>query len=234
MKVAIEWLASLFLALCVGTVLSLAVIGGMLWWKGVFRDERWLAMLAALHGIQPVSVAHAASGEPINDEQPSYDEILDRRLKASLDLELRETSIDKTLGELRNLETQIRTEREWLDRWKLSFDQRLATLETKATEESLLQLQRTMESMNPKQAKDQILRMLEASSTRAEDDPLRDVVTILKTMPADKQRKIIGEFKLEEEQQRLAEILRQIRLGTPDSDLLRDTRNQLQQQPTQR
>jgi hypothetical protein len=110
----------------------------------------------------------------------------------------------------------------------------LATLETKATEESLLQLQRTMESMNPKQAKDQIMRMLEASPTRPEDDPLRDVVTILKTMPADKQRKIIGEFKLEDEQERLAEILRQIRLGTPDSDLLRDTRNQLQQQPIQR
>jgi len=45
---------------------------------------------------------------------------------------------------------------------------------------------------------------------------------------------IIGEFKLENEQERLAEILRQIRLGTPDSDLLRDTRNQLQQQPIQR
>jgi hypothetical protein len=233
MKIALEWLASLFLALCVGTVLSLAVIGGMLWWKGVFQDERWLAMLAALHGIQPAAVV-APQPDPVDDEQPSYEQITEQRLAASLDLELRETSIDKTLGELRNLETQIRTEREWLDRWKLSFDQRLATLETKATEESLLQLQRTMESMNPKQAKDQIMRMLEASSTRAEDDPLRDVVTILKTMPADKQRKIIGEFKLEDEQERLAEILRQIRLGTPDSDLLRDTRNQLQQQPTQR
>jgi hypothetical protein len=192
-----------------------------------------MAMLAALHGIQPAAAAHAPS-DPASEEQPSYEQILENRLKASLDLELRETSIDKTLGELRNLETQIRTEREWLDRWKLSFDQRLATLETKATEESLLQLQRTMESMNPKQAKDQIMRMLEASPTRPEDDPLRDVVTILKTMPADKQRKIIGEFKLDDEQERLAEILRQIRLGTPDSDLLRDTRNQLQQQPTQR
>jgi hypothetical protein len=233
MKVAFEWLASLFVALCVGTVLSLAVIGGMLWWKGVFQDERWLGMLAALHGIQPAAVV-APQPDPVDDEQPSYEQITEQRLQASLDLELRETSIDKTLGELRNLETQIRTEREWLDRWKLSFDQRLATLETKATEESLLQLQRTMESMNPKQAKDQIMRMLEASPTRPEDDPLRDVVTILKTMPADKQRKIIGEFKLEDEQERLAEILRQIRLGTPDSDLLRDTRNQLQQQPTQR
>ncbi|MCU0876784.1 MAG: hypothetical protein MUF06_03210 [Pirellulaceae bacterium] len=233
MKVALEWLASLFLALCVGTVLSLTVIGGMLWWKGVFQDERWLAMLAALHGIQPAAVVEPQP-DPVDDEQPSYEQIAEQRLAASLDLELRETSIDKTLGELRNLETQIRTEREWLDRWKLSFDQRLATLETKATEESLLQLQRTMESMNPKQAKDQIMRMLEASPTRPEDDPLRDVVTILKTMPADKQRKIIGEFKLEDEQERLAEILRQIRLGTPDSDLLRDTRNQLQQQPIQR
>jgi hypothetical protein len=83
--------------------------------------------------------------------------------------------------------------------------------------------------MSPKQAKDQILKMLDEPSTVA-DDPMQDVVTVLKSMADDKRKKLLGEFKTPEEADRLAEILREVRLGLPDSDVIRDTRNQLQQQ----
>jgi hypothetical protein len=59
---------------------------------------------------------------------------------------------------------------------------------------------------------------------------MRDVVTILKSIPLDKLRKLMTEFKTEDEKEKLAEILRQVRLGKPDVDLIRDTRNQLQEQ----
>jgi len=212
----------------VGTFLSLAVLVGMLWWKGALSDDRWLGMLAALQGIEPVKAA-ATSGDPAGDERPSLAQIMDKRLGASLDLELRETAIDKSLGDLRILESQIKTENERLDKWKLSFDMRLAKLESQTTDEALLQLQRMLEVMNPKQAKDQILRMLK-DTPNTDDDPMRDVVTILKTMPSDKQKKILAEFKLEPEEQQLAEVLRQVRLGSPDADLIRDTRRELQSQ----
>ncbi|MEX2176806.1 MAG: hypothetical protein WD872_20735 [Pirellulaceae bacterium] len=230
MKGALNWLATLVVAFCIGTVISLAVLLGMLWWKGALTDQRLLEMVAALQGIPTTNVSLSGSVDPAADEQPSLEQILERRLAASLDLNLRETAIDKSLGDLRNLEAQFRTERERLDRWKQSFDQRLASLETQTTVEALQQLQRTIESMNPKQAKDQILMMLKETSTGPDDEPMRDVVTILKTMPSDKQRKIIGEFKTEEEKEQLAAILHEIRLGMPDADLIRDTRNQLQQQ----
>jgi hypothetical protein len=230
MKAAASWLATLFVAFSIGTVVSLAVLVGTLWWKGALTDDRLLGMLAVLQGIETPARTAAAAGDPAADEQPSLDQIMQRRLAASLDLDLRETAIDKALGELRNLETQIVTENRRLDLWKLSFDKRLETLESQSTDEALLQLQRTIEAMNPKQAKDQILKMLAETPTKADDDPMRDVVTILKTMPIDKQRKIVGEFKSEPDAEKLAEILRQIRLGSPDADLIRDTRNELQQQ----
>jgi hypothetical protein len=212
----------------VGTVISLAVLVGMLWWKGTLTDDRWLGMLAALQGIEPTKTA-AAAEDPAADEQPSLVQLMEKRLGASLDLELRETAIDKSLGDLRLLESQIKTENERLDKWKQSFDIRLAKLESQTTDEALLQLQRMLEVMSPRQAKDQILRMLkEASNT--DDDPMRDVVTILKTMPSDKQKKILAEFKLEPEEEKLAEVLRQVRLGSPDADLIRNTRQELQQQ----
>jgi hypothetical protein len=228
MKAAANWLGTLFVALCVGTVISLAVLVGMLWWKGALTDDRWLGMLAALQGIEQAKTATTAE-DPAADEQPSLTQLMEKRLGASLDLELRETAIDKSLGDLRLLESQIKTENERLDKWKQSFDIRLAKLESQTTDEALLQLQRMLEVMSPRQAKDQILRMLKETSN-TDDDPMRDVVTILKTMPSDKQKKILAEFKLEPEEEQLAEVLRQVRLGSPDADLIRNTRQELQQQ----
>src|SRR5262245_37845042 len=117
MKAAIEWLGTLFVALCVGTFLSLAVLLGMLWWKGALTDDRWLGMLAALQGIEYVPVSTTRT-DPAAEEQPSLDQLMERRVTASLDLELRETAIDKSLGDLRLLESQIKTENDRLDKWK--------------------------------------------------------------------------------------------------------------------
>ena len=230
MKAALGWLGSLLVAFSVGTVISLAIILAMLWWKGALADERLLGMLAALQGIKPAPPAQAAVALDSEAEQPSLDQIRQVRLGASLDLDLRESAIDKSLGDLRTLETQIRAESKRLDQWKTSFDQRVTELQTAATNAALLELQRTLEAIAPKQAKDQIMTMLKDPTTAA-DKPMDDIVTIMKAMPLDKRRKILAAFTTEDEIKTLAKILREIRRGTPDTDLLRDTRSQLQQQP---
>jgi hypothetical protein len=229
MKAILSWLTTLVVALSIGTAISLVIVLGMLWWKGAFGDERLLAMLAALQGIKALPPAQAKNGLDKDAEQPSLDQIMQTRLRAALDLDLRENAIDKSLGDLRTLELQIRTESKRLDLWKQDFDARLAKLETAATDAALLELQRTLEAMQPKQAKEQILKMLEEPVTTT-DKPMQDIVTIMKAMPTDKRKKLLGEFKTPLEIEKLADVLRVIRRGTPDTDLLRDTRNQLQQQ----
>jgi hypothetical protein len=229
MKRILSWLGSLFVAFALGTTISLIVLVAMLFWKGALTDDRLLGMIAALQGIQPLRATSADESNTVAAEQPSLDQIMQSRLRASLDLDLRESAIDKSLGDLRTVESQIKTERERLDLWKLDFDQRLAKLETAATDAALLEVQRALEVMSPKQAKDQILKMLDEPGA-AEDDPMQDVVTVLKSMADDKRKKLLGEFKTPEEAEKLAEILREIRLGLPDSEIIRDTRNQLQQQ----
>jgi hypothetical protein len=229
MKRIFSWLGSLLVAFAIGTTISLLVLIGMLWWKGALGDDRLLGMIAALQGIKQLPTAAGEGADPAAAEQPSLDQIMQSRLRASLDLDLRESAIDKSLGDLRTVETQIKTERERLDLWKLDFDQRLAKLETAATDAALLEVQRALEVMSPKQAKDQILKMLDEPSTNA-DDPMQDVVTVIKSMADDKRKKLLGEFKTPEESEMLAKILHEIRLGLPDSEIIRDTRNQLQQQ----
>ncbi|HEX5106730.1 MAG TPA: hypothetical protein VFV87_23075 [Pirellulaceae bacterium] len=228
MKTLFNWLGTLLVAFSIGTVLSLAVLLGMLWWKGALTDDRLVGMIAALQGIKPVPPA-SSTPNAAEAEQPSLDQIMQGRLRASLDLDLRESAIDKSLGDLRAVETQIKAERERLDLWKVDFDARLAKLENAATDAAILEVQRTLESMQPKQAKDQILKMLDEPATNI-DDPMRDVVTVLKSMADDKRKKLLAEFKTPEEAERLAEIIREVRLGLPDSEVIRDTRNQLQQQ----
>ena len=229
MKSALHWAGNLLVAISIGTLISLVILLAMLWWKGALTDERILGMLAELRGIQPTPAAPKLGQLDPDAEQPSIQQLLQARLQASLDFDLRESAIDKGLGDLRALETSIRTERSRLDGWKDDFDKRLATLETAATNAALQEVQQTLQAIAPKQAKDQLMKMLKDPVT-ADDNPMQDVVTVLKAMPLDKRKKIIAEFKTEQEIETLAEILRSIRLGTPDSELLRETRSQLQQQ----
>jgi hypothetical protein len=228
MKALTTWLGAVFVAFCIGTVISLVVIAGMMWWKGALTDERLYAMLAALQGIKappPPKLTALDTGA----EQPSYDQILNARLRASLDLDLRESAIDKSLGDLRTIETSLKSESLRLDSWKQSFDKRLADLQSAATETSLREVQQTLEAIAPKQSKDQVMKMLAEPKT-ANNDPMEDVVRILKAMPLDKRKKILAEFKTPEEIEKLHEILRVIRIGGSDTELLQETRKQLQQQ----
>jgi hypothetical protein len=228
MKALMEWLGALLVAFCIGTVISLVVVGGMLWWKGVLNDERMYGMLVALQGIKAPPPPQLTALDT-HAEQPSYDQILSARLRASLDLDLRENAIDKSLGDLRTIEKSLQSESLRLDNWKRSFDERLAVLQNAASTESIRELQQTLEAIPAKQSKDQLIKMLSDPKT-ATNDPMEDVVRILKAMPLDKRKKILQEFKTPEEVEKLHEIMRVIRLGGSDTDLLQETRKQLQQQ----
>ena len=73
------------------------------------------------------------------------------------------------------------------------------------------------------------MKMLAESKT-AGNDPMEDVVRILKAVQLDKRKKILAEFKTPEEIEKFHEILRNIRIGGSDTELLQETRKQLQQQ----
>lgn len=227
MKAAMNLLGALAVAISIGTTITLVVILAMLWWKGALGDERLLDMLAALQGIKPPPPEMSKALDP-TAEQPALDQLVLSRVRASLDLDLRESAIDKSLGELRTMEKSLESENVRLDLWKKSFDERLADLQKATTDAALLEVQRTLEVIPVKQSKEQIMKMLEEPRT-LDDDPREDVVRILKAMPLDKRKKILGEFKEGKEVEVLHEILRDVRLGGSDSELLRDTRSRLQQ-----
>ncbi len=221
---------------CAATVVAQVAAVAVLSSQGVLTKPRLMQCLAALYGVNlhELEQKTADANKPPSNEQSPFAEVIKQRALASRDLDLRETAVDKALVDVRALTAQLKTERERYDQLKQQFDARLAQLEQVFTDTSLQEVQRTLEVIQPKQAKDQILRMLDEAGTEEQERVSRDVVTILKQMPLDKRKKILGEFKSEEEAEKLHDILKQIREGVPDTTLVRETRAQLAQfSPTQ-
>lgn len=220
-------------AACVATVLFQVVLLAVLWSKGVFADDRWMQMMAALHGVKTDKSAADADGKAGKEnlsEQPSLDDLARKRIATSLDFDLRESTLDKSLRDLRSIETQVKGDQRWLDQWKESIVGMIDSALSKKLDESLLEVQRTLESLPPKQAKEQILKMLDNNNKIEREQTLRDTVKMLKAMASEKQKKILSEFKSPTESDTLAEILREIRMGTPEVDELRSSKAKLEQQ----
>ncbi len=227
MKNIVGMLTQLMLYSCVATVIAAAVGVAMLFQKGAFSDDRVLHMWAALHGIS-VPGESVSVGEPASQDMPSYEEILNRRALAALDLDLRENTLDKSLREMRVIEATVRTEQDRFDKLVQSFDGEIKRLEANATDAAVLETQVTLEALPPKQAKQQLLKLLEEPPSPGIENPMEAVVSLVKAMPIDKRKKILSEFKSPEEEGKLGEILREFLRGSPDVPLLREAREELQ------
>jgi hypothetical protein len=223
-KKVISIIATAAVYFCVATVLAQAIAFSTLWFKGALDEDRIYRVLAALHGVDIISL-HAemlAKEQQPKLEQVSYESVVKGRTLNSLDLDLRESAIDKGLLDLVNLQNSLLEDKELFDDVKKSYDLRLATLAKKEQDESLQQLQRTLEAIMPRQAKEQIVMMLD-------DNAMDDVVLIMKNMPTDKRKKIIAEFKQGEDVEILHRILTEIRKGEPLASEIQESRDKLQQ-----
>lgn len=229
MKRLLKMLAGAVVYFCVATVLAQVVGATYVYSRVGFNQDKLYRVLAVIENVDldAIRAKHEAAHKPGHSEQVSHDDVVRARLLKDLHLDLRETAIDKALGELRVLEGKLKTERERYDELTKGFDERLAELKQGASDVSLQEVQRTLEAIGPKQAKDQILRMLAEEQEDDARQAMTDVVTILKAMPLDRRKKILAEFKTADDSEKLREILREIRLGEPEVSLIRGTREKM-------
>lgn len=214
----------------IATVLSLAIVVGLFLMKHGFSRDEAFEVLTVLYKIDTEAIEEKYAGLALQptSEQVSFEEVVHARLEANLDLDLRQQALDLALRDLRGLQSDVLTRQARLDQQSNAFDQRLAELEETFEQQAILELEQTLQAIQPRQAKEQLLLMLDDSVLPREDSMLV-VVAVLKAMPLDKRKRILEEFKSEEEQQRLRDILRQIRLGEPDMSVIRQTRVQIEE-----
>jgi hypothetical protein len=196
-------------------VAQAAVIAFVIATNALSRDQMY-EMLAVAYEVDLEEIKRKQDEQAVQPsaEQVSLEAIAQRKAISSLDHDMREQALKNGIDNLRRMQNLHAVERERYDNLKKAFDARLEQLHKDVDQNSIVEVQQTLENIQPKQAKEQLLLMLE------KPDSMSDVVAIIKAMPMDNRKKILGEFKTPEEAEQLAEILRHIRMGEPEKPVI--------------
>ncbi|MGE0606127.1 MAG: hypothetical protein AB7O62_03300 [Pirellulales bacterium] len=220
---------TLIACFCVATVLAAGGMLGWLWSQGKLDGDsaEQVAMVLSGRDLAELAAASAAPTEPVAQAvptPPTLEDMAAARAARLRDLELREQSLRHGLDQLDFERSRFKNERGRFEWVKEDFENKLDAKEkdlASASQENELQV---WENMRPKAAKDQAM-------LRIEDKKIDEVVALLSRMTNAKRKKIIDEFKTEEEKKALAEILELIRTGGLDADLVDQTRDKVEQAP---
>jgi len=155
-------------------------------------------------------------------EQVSYPEILERRALEFRDLERREQAIQDAIEQLRFDRRKLAKEQKRYEQIRKTFDAELTKMRGGALAEGLDEVRRILESIKPDEAKAQLLQMFE-------DNQLDTVVLLLRDMPDRKRSRIIGEFKTQQEQKKINEVLERLLDGVPDGEVAEAAQERMDQ-----
>jgi hypothetical protein len=207
--------ASLLVYVLAATCIAAVLIAGYVWSQWKLDNDKVGRAVAVLRGIEPAAekpeqAAEKGKEEEKPQEQPTYEEILQRRALAARDLELKQQSLESEVDELKLQTRKIAQEREEETARESRFAMELKKLREGAKADGREVVLRTLASIKPAQAKQQLFDMLE-------NNELDEVVLLLSSLAESKRAKIIAEFKTPDENKKLAEVLRRIRDGAPQN-----------------
>ena len=193
---------------CVATVLAAALVMGYALATGAIGPRQLEQMLAVIHGVDmnPGATAIQEADRESRQEQPSLDAIAEARAVKTRDLELREKILHDALSELKKLQLALEQEKDRFEQFRISFRAQLDEEANAEEQQGLREFQSLVESMKAKQAKEQLLLKHKAGK-------LDLVVEVLRGMEETKRAKLIAEFKTDEENLVLSEVLEKIRVS---------------------
>ena len=204
-------LGSLIAYLCVGTVIAVLIIIGYAVSKGFLDKEKLNDMLLIARGATLSSVADKAAAVPAQAVQMlSVEERDQRSTTFTRHLELREQAVQNALEQISSEREKLLKDRQTFDLLVAAFRKEKETVENSQEAKGQEDARAILENIKPKLAKDLILKMIAA-------DEKDEVVAILSGMPIGKQTKIVQEFKTDEEQRKLDDILRRVRQGNNEA-----------------
>jgi len=206
-------LSTLLVYFCAATLVALVVILGYVCSAWQINQDKLLRIVAIARGAEPAQPPPKPTDEDkVGPEQVSYQQVLDRRALKVRDLELREQSLANALDELKSQQLLLAKSRQEEEHRAKQFETQLAALKEGAQTTGREVVRRTLETVKPKQAKEQLWEMLQANETD-------EVVLLLAEMPESRRAKILAEFKTPDESKKLADVLRRIREGQPEASI---------------
>lgn len=213
------------LAVCfaVGTLIAQVVIFSFIWSRLEMDNEKVAQMMTIARGKDMVAVSRdqLKRQEEVPAEQPSFEEIVEKRASKVRDLELREQALSQGVDQLRFEQDKQVGESAQFKTARDAFEKKLVEIQeyqkTNGLQDNIVMLQ----NMKPAQAKEQLIRIYELGQ-------VDQVVMLVTGMDASKRKKISDEFRTDEENRILGDILRRIRMGTPVALLAEQTLEELE------
>jgi hypothetical protein len=202
-------LGVMFVYCSVATTVAQGVGIASLWVSGALTQGKVKKYAAVVYGFDLTELdfgdTNPTDAEP--EEVMNGEELLESRVNANAMVAERRLAIKKGADDIRGLAQRLSTKRERYEIVKQGFNDLLAKLEQEAHTSALQEVQRTLEVLKPKQAKDLLMDMLQDDEIATDDDVLGDVLAIIRGMPQDKLKKVFGEFKSDEERSELHRVL---------------------------
>lgn len=222
MSKLVNAVSSLVVYILIGQALAMTMIVGVVAAKGGLTREKLRQIMAVIQGIDLLALREQTIEDATKaaNPQPSLADLADARARRARDLELREQELINLRNRVTKSQSDVLAEGDQVKRMRDDFEARLKTLREGALAANLENARLMLENMKPRQAKEQIQKMLA-------DGELRQAVALLAGMPIEKRAKIITEFKTSEESGQLAEMLREIRKGEPEVTLIDEAADRL-------
>ena len=220
MNALLSAVAAAIAYVCVSTVISGTIGLSYLYSTGRLNPRTAGQIVQLLQGTELVPAKTEEKPEAEALPKVSIDQILEARLKRTMEIDIRESHLSQGLTNLRGIYESVLTNRTRYNELKEGFDLALKQLEEQWIDSGITDVQQKLEQMSPEQAKEQIKLMLER-------DEMPVVVAIVNAMPVNRSKKIIAQFQSKDEAEQLSKILEQLRLGVPRTTLIQDTRRRL-------
>ena len=213
-------LTTLIAGVCVATVATQAIAAGVLWWHGRLTPAALVEVRDALDGaprssgasVEPGREAASGDDEP-TEPTPTYEEVLERRALAGLELADRETQLRSAAKAVLAEAAAVEAGRAALAADRAAFAAELAEVRRELTGEAVEQTRDLLKGLGPKKSVGYLMTL-----------PDDAVVTVLRGLDARTAAKILGEFAGGTEQERAkgAAAFAALHAGEPERSAVDD------------
>jgi hypothetical protein len=195
---------------CVATVAAQITGVAVASSQGLLSPDKVLRYAGVLYGLDPLDMSTGSGDTSGLPKAQTREEILVDRVAKTPHLAERTTLVLRDAEEARGTTLALKRNREKYVSARDGFEALLDQLETDTETSALRELQITIEITSPKQAKDILTNMLATAPADPADNVMADITDILKSLPDNRLRKILAEFKTEEERVVLHQLLVEI------------------------
>jgi hypothetical protein len=187
------------------TVITLLTGLAYLWQSDQLNDQKVFKMMALFHDVDLNQMAEAQrkKADEVPPEEVSLEQALRRQQVMDRNFEVKLLSLRRGRQEFDHRLQQLKELIDRYDRIAQDFQNKLKQQQELTTQENLSTVVRHLESINPAQAKEELLQWLNEGRTD-------DAILLMTKMSESKLKKILQKFQSDDELTKLYEIHKRI------------------------